>query len=170
MDFSHAHFSKLSPPPNSRHIHHRGIHSVRYIQGVHILHTGMHQPWAQPHAFHKSYIHDLDHVHNIHCIPDHVHSILHTNKHQHQPWAQLHAFHSSYILGHGTQNIPHIQDHVHSIHHTGRALLQPHAFHNSCTPVLGSQNIQGVQVHTHHIHHTEGRGQHQPWTWPQAQQ
>merc|ERR1712243_75500 len=91
----------------------RGIHSVRHIQGVHILHTeGRGQPWAQlqPHACHNIYILDHD-VHNIQWssqgVPIHIH---HTEgKGQHQPLAQPqpHACHSSYIL-----------DHVRSIHHS----------------------------------------------------
>merc|ERR1712243_458999 len=104
---------------HSRHIHHRGIHSVQHIQGVHILHTGrhQHQPWAQPHAFRKCYIQDQDHVHNIHCIQDHVHSILYTSTHQHQPWAQPLAFHNRYIPIHGTQSSQGVQVHTHHIYH-----------------------------------------------------
>merc|ERR1711962_306732 len=140
----------------------------------------MHQPWVQLHAFHSSCIQDQDHDHSIRCIQVHVHSILHTNKHQHQPWAQLHAFHSSCIqdqdhfhssciLAH-VHSIQHSQDHVHNIYHKGMAQLQPHAFHNKNILVHGTQNIRGVPAHTRDILHTEGRDQHQPWAWPRAQQ
>merc|ERR1711970_1635383 len=162
---------------HSKNILHRDIHSVQHIQDhVHsILYTNKHQPWAQPHAFHSSCIQDQDHDHSTHCIQDHVHSILHTNKHQHQPWAQPHAFHNSCIQDR-VRSIHHSQDHVHNIHHKGMAQhqllarLQPHAFHNRNILVHGTQNSQGVPVHTHDILRTEGRGQHQPWARPQAQQ
>merc|ERR1719260_737420 len=158
---------------HSRNIHHRDIHSVRHIQDhVHRIHrTGMHQhqPWAQLHAFHSICIQDQDHDHSIRCIQDHVHSIHHTGKHQHQPWVQPHAFHSSCIQDR-VHSIHYSQDHVHNIHHKGMAQLPPHAFHNKNILVHGTQNIQGVQVHTRDILRTEGRGQHQPWAWPRAQQ
>merc|ERR1711970_239940 len=176
---------------HSKNILHRDIHSVQHIQdhvhsilytnkhqpwaqphAVHsILHTNkhQHQPWAQPHAFHNSYI--LVHVHSIHHSQDHVRNIHHTGMAQHQPWAQLqpHAFHNSYIQDR-VHSIHYSQDHVRNIHHKGMAQLQPHAFHNKNILVHGTQNSQGVPAHTRDILRTEGRGQHQPWAWPRAQQ
>merc|ERR1719348_174390 len=120
----------------------RGIHSVRHIQGVHILHTaGRGQPWAQhqqsafrsknTHGEHRG-IHSVQHIQGVHIL---------RKEGRGQPLAQPqpHVCHSSYILDHdvhstqwSSRGVP-----IHILHTEGKgqhqplAQPQPHACHSS---------------------------------------
>merc|ERR1719516_809323 len=76
------------------------VHNIHCIQDhVHsILYTNkhQHQPWAQPLAFHNSYI-PVHGTQSSQGVQVHTHHIHHREgRGQQQPWAQLqpHAFHN----------------------------------------------------------------------------